>query len=312
MQHIFVLNPAAGQADSSTMLKEQILALYGESAVIYETRGIGDATAFVREYANAHKEQQLRFFACGGDGTFSEVVGGAVGFDHVAVGIVPVGTGNDFVRNFENKEHFLTLESQRDGSEISVDLLRCNDRYCVNMLNPGFDCEVVGCMQRIKRRVPSGMAYALGVLIELIKKPCATVKVIADGEVADDGKRLLCAVANGGFYGGGYHPLPHASISDGMIDVCLVKNVSRIRFITLIGKYKKGTHLSGKYDDILSCVKGKEYDISFDKPTPISVDGELVTVESIHMECVPGALSFIVPEGIAVPSSVQTEALLSV
>lgn len=297
MQHIFVLNPAAGQADSSTMLKEQILALYGESAVIYETRGIGDATAFVREYANAHKEQQLRFFACGGDGTFSEVVGGAVGFDHVAVGIVPVGTGNDFVRNFENKEHFLSLESQRDGSEISVDLLRCNDRYCVNMLNTGFDCEVVGCMQRIKRRVPSGMAYALGVLIELIKKPCATVKVIADGEVADDGKRLLCAVANGGFYGGGYHPLPHASISDGMIDVCLVKNVSRIRFVTLIGKYKKGTHIIPATRKVIHVLRCRHLTLEFPEPRQVSIDGELVSMDRCEIEVLPAAFRLVLPVG---------------
>jgi diacylglycerol kinase family enzyme len=123
------------------------------------------------------------------------------------------------------------------------------------MLNTGFDCEVVVKMQEIKRRVPAGMAYALGVLIELFKKPCVKLRVTADDVFVEEGEKLLCAVANGGFYGGGYHPLPHASLCDGMLDVCLVNNVSRFRFLSLIGKYKKGTHLIPATRDIITTLR---------------------------------------------------------
>ena len=302
MQHIFILNPAAGQADSTASLTQKIRQHYGEDALIYETRGVGDATAFVREYASTHTGTPLRFYACGGDGTFSEVAGGAVGFDHVAVGLVPVGTGNDFVRNFEHSENFLSLAHQKNGQEITIDLLRCNDRYCVNMLNTGFDCEVVGKMQEIKRRVPPGMAYALGVLIELIKKPCATMTVTADGQLVESGKLLLCAVANGGFYGGGYHPLPYASPADGWIDVCLVSNVTRLRFVSLIGKYKKGTHIIPQTRKIIKLLRCRSLCLEFPEERRVSIDGELVLMKRCEIEVLPQAMRLVLPEGCVLPA----------
>ncbi len=297
MQHIFILNPAAGHADSTRTLKEQIHAAYGDDAVIYETQGVGDATAYVRDYASAHPDQELRFYACGGDGTFSEVVGGAVGCPHAAVGIVPVGTGNDFVRNFTDKERFLSIEHQKNGSEIYIDLLRCNDRYCVNMLNTGFDCEVVARMEQIKRRVPAGMAYALGVVIELIKKPCAHITLCTEDGYTESGERLLCAVANGGFYGGGYHPLPDASPSDGVMDACLVKNVSRVRFVSLIGKYKKGTHIIPATRDIIKLVRCRRLTLTFPAPRRVSLDGELLMMDRCEIEVVPAAIRLVLPDG---------------
>ena len=180
---------------------------------------------------------------------------------------------------------------------MELDLIRCNEYYGVNLLNTGFDCEVVATMQKIKRRVPSGMAYALGVVFELLKKPCATVTATADGEVADSGKRLLCAVANGGYYGGGYHPLPCASLSDGWMDVCLVKNVSRVRFLTLIGKYKKGTHIIPATRKIIRLLHCRRLTLEFPAPRRVSVDGELVVMDRCDIEIVPAAIRLVVPQG---------------
>lgn len=306
MQHIFILNPAAGHADTTAALTTDIRNAFGDEAIIYTTTGIGDATNFVRQYAAEHTEQPLRFYACGGDGTFSEVVGGASGFSHVAVGVVPVGTGNDFVRNFRNNEGFMSLEKQRDGGEIAIDLLRCNDRYCVNMLNTGFDCEVVAKMQEIKRRVPANMAYALGVLIELIKKPCTQIKVFADGEYVCEGKKLLCAVANGGFYGGGYHPLPSASPSDGYIDMCLVDNVSRLRFISLVGKYKKGTHITPKTADVIRVLRCRKLCLEFPEQHRVCIDGELLMMDRCDIEVLPAAIRLVLPAG-CLPLYQETE-----
>jgi YegS/Rv2252/BmrU family lipid kinase len=297
MQHIFILNPAAGQSDSTKTLEEQIRQVFEDQAMIYYTTGVGDATNFVRDYCRKNPEEELRFYACGGDGTLSEVASGAYGFSNAAIGLVPVGTGNDFVRNFLSKEKFLSIEAQRNGREITIDLMRCNDRYCVNMFNTGFDCEVVKQMQVIKRKVPAGMAYALGVVIELIKKPCAVMKVTADGEFAMEGKKLLCAVANGGFYGGGYHPLPDASPIDGYMDVCTVENVSRVRFVSLIGKYKKGTHITPKTKKIIKLLHCRSLCIEFPEPRSVSLDGELVEMSRCELEMIPGALKFVLPQG---------------
>lgn len=297
MKHIFILNPAAGRADSTEATAAKINAVFGEDAQIHYTTGVGDATAFVKAYAEEHTEEPLRFYACGGDGTLSEVVNGAVGYPNVAVGLIPVGTGNDFVRNFENIDSFHSMEAQKAGREITIDLLRCNGRYCVNMINTGFDCEVVGSMEKIKRHVPSGMAYALGVVIQLMKMPGVDITATVDGERVEGGERLLCAIANGGYYGGGFHPLPQASTSDGYLDMCLVKRVSRSRFLSLIGSYKKGTHLNSKTEDIIDCYHARSVLLEFPEPRFVSMDGELLRMDRCELELVPGALRFVVPEG---------------
>lgn len=299
MQFFFILNPAAGQVNSADMLRKKIAQTFADhpSVHVYETSGAGDATDYVRDRCLAYPNDTLRFYACGGDGTFSEVAAGAMAFPHAAVGLIPVGTGNDFVRNFSGRENFLSMEAQKDAQVILADMIRCNDRYCVNMCNTGFDCEVVRKTQEIKRRVPAGMAYALGVVIELIKKPCVTMRVMADGQWVLEGKKLLCAVANGGYYGGGYHALPHASLTDGYMDVFIFDEISRTRFLTLIGKYKKGTHIIPRTRKFLKLLHCRSLRLEFPEVRSVSVDGELIEMQQCELEILPQALRLLVPRG---------------
>ena len=125
----------------------------------------------------------------------------------------------------------------------------------------------------------------------------AVMKVMADGVFALEGKKLLCAVANGGFYGGGYHPLPDASPIDGYMDVCMVENVSRLRFVSLIGKYKKGTHIIPQTQKIIKLLHCRSLCIEFPEPRSVSLDGELVEMSRCELEMIPGALTFVLPQG---------------
>ena len=304
MKHIFIINPAAGKGKEFAGLCDRIQAVCeerGEDYEIYRTRQVGDATDFVRRTC---KETTVpcRFYACGGDGTVNETVNGAVGFDHAQVAVLPIGTGNDFVRNFSPDAPFLDVEAQLDGQPIAVDLLKYNDRYSINMLNIGFDCEVVKKTALLKRHplVHEKMAYVAGILSTLIKKPGIHLSCRVDG---DDLKRktlLLAAFANGSFYGGGFKPTPYASISDGLIDACFIKDVSRTRFVSLIGLYKKGTHVGPRRTrDILEYIKCREIDILFDTPQSICVDGEIELTSSVHMEIAPQKLMLSLPRGVA-------------
>lgn len=297
MRHIFILNPAAGREDSTGRISEQITNSFGNAAEIYRTVGIGDATNYVRRYGEEHPEEPLRFYACGGDGTLSEVVSGAVGLSNAAVGLIPIGTGNDFVRNFTNIPQFLSLEAQKEGKEVWIDLLRCNDRYCVNMLNTGFDCEVVVQAAKIKRTVPSGMAYLLGIVRELAEMPGVEMTLMVDGKKVPCGEKFLCAVANGGYCGGGFHPSPRASLNDGYIDVCLVNRVSRLRFLRLVGSYKKGTHINPKTKDVLTSFRCRSLVMEFPQPRHVSIDGELPLLQRCEIAIVPSALKFVLPSG---------------
>ena len=112
--------------------------------------------------------------------------------------------------------------------------------------------------------------------------------------------------ANGAYCGGGFHSNPIASLLDGKIDTLFVSNISRLKFISLVGDYKKGTHLTEKFKNIIRNGKFDEIKLSFDKPTNISVDGEIVTVNELVLSVLRGAISFLVPNG-AAPISERAE-----
>ena len=113
MQHIFIINPTAGKVDASVALIPQIHAAASRAGIhptIEVTRRAGQARDLAAKYAASGQEVFL--YACGGDGTLNEVLQGAAGYDNAAVGCVPCGSGNDYVRNFGTQAQFLDLDAQ--------------------------------------------------------------------------------------------------------------------------------------------------------------------------------------------------------
>ena len=306
MKNYFIINPKAGKGKHAEALEAQIRSACehcGADFEIYLTTAVGDATRFVREKCAEGDSLPARFFACGGDGTLGEVVNGAVGVAGAYVGLIPSGTGNDFVRNFSEKELFFDIEAQIGGENVQVDVLKCNDLYAINMINIGFDCEVVKKKEAIQSRgiLPAKLAYIFGLVGTLARKPGVRATISFDGEGGTDTKYLLTTFANGKFCGGGFHSNPFAALNDGECDVLLVNDISRTRFVSLVGSYKKGTHINPKTAKILSSRKAQSVDIEFFGTQSISVDGELFDFERITISCVRGALGFTVPRGVKLP-----------
>ncbi len=303
MKHYFITNPAAGKKNSCEELHNKIKAVCSECGVdfeIYETTAAGDATRFVKETCESDTMTEKRFYACGGDGTLNEVVSGAVGQKNASVGLIPAGSGNDFVRNFKEKELFFDIKAQIEGDATPVDVLALNDKYAINMVNIGFDCEVVKKMVRIKRSplCPAGLAYIFGLVITLIKKPGVKVEVSVDGGEYKPYNLLLCTNANGCYCGGGFHSNPHAMLTDGKINYLFINNVSRIKFLTLVSSYKKGTHICEKNAKILTTGSGSTVDMRFSGIQSISIDGEVNDIDrELHFEIKRGALDFVIPRG---------------
>ena len=149
MKHLFILNSFAGTKDSTPELEAQIKALPQELDIVIEfTKGKGDATAIARRYAEAG--EPLRVYACGGDGTANEALHGIIGHDNAALGVVPVGTGNDYIRSLPAaREDFLDLAKMVRGDTVRADLLKCGEYYALNVISAGYDCEVADVRRRI-------------------------------------------------------------------------------------------------------------------------------------------------------------------
>ncbi len=315
MKYCFIINPASGKKETKEGLPKKITESAekkGLDVCVMITQRAGDVQEYIVSFYNANKDEDIRFYVCGGDGTVCEAVNGIMRIEdrsRVSLGVVPVGTGNDFVRNFTNSQIFFDIDAQLDAETLNIDVLQCNDFYSVNMINIGFDCQVVVKTASIKRRrwVPSKLAYIFGLVVTLIKKPGADMCVGTDADELEDKSLLLTTFANGSFCGGGFHSNPEASLCDGKINALFVKNISRARFLGLVGYYKKGTHLLGKYSDIISSCKADEYHMTFDKPTEMSVDGEIVTVDKADIRCIKGALNVLIPKGCVYSKHIKEE-----
>jgi len=300
MKHIFVVNPKAGKTDRVAQITEE-LEVYKDKIdyEIYVTKSIGDAREYVKAYLSSHpKDVIYRFYACGGDGTLHDVVNGAAGFENAEVACYASGSGNDFVKNFPDKERFKSLDCLINGKSQKIDLLKVDDKYCINIFNYGFDGEVTFGMLRFKRwpLVSGPMAYNLAAITSLLFKMNQYLKITVDNEVIFDGKGLLVAVANGNCYGGGFHCAPEAKIDDGLIDLCLVKKVSRFKAAGLIKIYKAGEHIHNpKLKDLIDYRRCQHVIVESHKPVAYAIDGEVFRKQRVVIDMIKSALNFVVP-----------------
>ena len=301
MEHIFIINPCAGQGKGAKMIHVIEEALEGTAYEysIYTTKAAGDAECFVRETCESGRA--VRFYVCGGDGSFHEAVNGLKGFPQAEVGLLPMGTGNDFVRNFGKKSDFLDILSQVEGNSIPCDVIELNGRYVVNMANIGFDCEVAAKAAEWKKKplVSGPAAYIMGILSEFAKPMGNRMSFRwADGNTMT-GKYLLCTIANGSFCGGGFCSSPEAALNDGLMDVGIVQMIPRRKFVGILPKYKTGTYLDtnlGKEKVLYR--KYNKLELAVAEPTHICIDGEISKFTYLKAEMVPQAFRFIVPKGL--------------
>ena len=308
MKTVFVVNPKAGKKNNIERLIERISEVASKlraDVEIYRTKAEGDATNFVRDFCE--KYGKARFIACGGDGTLCEVLNGAVEFDGTEIGVLPIGTGNDFVKNFEQAE-FENIEAQILSESERCDAIKYSANspdgtsktgYCANMFNIGFDCNVADAMVEMKKKpfVSGSMAYLLAIFTTLIKKKGADLEIELDGTPVHKGRLLLTSIANGKFCGGGVKSNPGACVHDGLMNVNIIKNITRTRFLTLLPHYMKGTHTGLKgVERFIRNTACKKITI---KPIGgrmrICVDGEIFSAGETTFEILHDAYNFVVP-----------------
>ena len=300
MKHIFIYNPAAGRSDNAIGHLTSNLKRYDGLITyeIYHTTEPGDATAYVRARCKAEPEEMLRFYACGGDGTANEVLHGIIGQPNASMTIFPCGSGNDFVKYYGGAKRFLDIDALINGVETPIDVMRIGDRYSLNVTNFGFDTAVARTMEKVRRKKIIGgkHAYTTGILAALAKAMKNDCTVFVDGEQINDGKMLLCTVANGSHVGGAFKCAPKSDNTDGLLEVCLVSPISRFTFIKLVNVYKQGTHLDDdRFEKIITYRRGKSVRVCAPEGFAYTLDGEIVEQNEFTIENCPAAIRFAVP-----------------
>jgi len=303
MRHIFIINPTAGRRDNSASVVkniEKVCKARGLEYDIYLTAHPKHATEIVIHSARKF-EGKLRFYACGGDGTLNEVAAGAAeAGENCSFTSIPIGTGNDYVKLFEGgREAFLDLDRLIDGTEIDIDYIRSDCGCSINVLSVGIDAEVARGKGKYKMFGNGLLPYAASAVECVIRGIGKEYYINIDGEQLD-GNYTLVFIGNGRFYGGGFCPVPCSKIGDGLLDVLLVKKVSRLEAAALVSKY-----ISGRYKELSQYItykQAKEIKI-FSKSNEdmcINLDGEVVESRHISMRIEPQKLRFVIPKGSSV------------
>ena len=310
MKHIFIINPAAGPQGAADDLRRELIEIGEEyDWEVYETKAPHDATEYVRKRATEDPRTVIRFYACGGDGTLNEVVGGAVGFPNVSVSCYACGSGNDFVKVYGGKERFRDVRGLLSAEEEAIDLIKIGDKYSVNVTNFGFDTCVAKTMMQVRRKKIIGgkNAYTTGIVKAIFTAMRNKCTVEADGEVLNpDGKMLLCTVSNGQYVGGSFRCAPKSDNKDGMVEVCLFKPVSLFRFLKLLPVYTEGKHLDEEHAERLSDImvyrRARTVRVTAPEGFAYTLDGEIVEENDFTIETVPAALRFAVPHVYEAPA----------
>ena len=298
MKHLFIINPAAGSRNRTQEYSDVIHKICRARKVKYEIRvstAPGEATRIAREAAETGEE--LRLYACGGDGTLNEVAAGAAGYENAAVTVFSGGSGNDFVKLFDDPKAFFDLHRLMDADEETFDLIDCNGDIALNICSVGLDARIGTDVSRYKRLplLHGFNAYIASTVVNVVKGIAEHYIVEVNGKRIDEEQTFVC-VCNGRYYGGGFNPVPEADPTDGMLDVLLVKKVSRAQVPGIIGKYK-----NGRYTELPHLVKHLKTDsirILCDKPTAINLDGELRTARTVEMKVSDKKIRFFYPKGL--------------
>lgn len=294
MKYLFLVNPISGSGSAAKLMPviETECKLRQLDYEIVKTSSKDDAKRVIGSMLPI--TDKLYVYVLGGDGSLYDAVNAAALHKNVSVGIIPCGSGNDFVRSFGDKSLFLDIAAQLDGKSVPIDLIRCNDSYSVNIASLGMDAEVANHQKRMRllSKINGSLSYIVSVFTAFIFNMNSKFKIIADGEVLD-GTYLFVVSANGRFYGGGFQPTPMANLRDGFIDLMLINAVSRFKVIKLMKCYREGKHLAIK--GLCKHRRVKRVEVHTEKVMTMQMDGELFSSDSFVFEMIKGGLNFIVP-----------------
>ena len=307
MEHIFIINPVSGTANAQTLLEPAISKAAEALSIpfqIIRTEYPGHAKELAEQFAKSG--ELVRLYACGGDGTFNEVVAGTLGYPNAETACVPCGSGNDFVRNFGTKEEFLDLPNLIRGKSCLIDLIETQYGIATAICSAGLDAQVAYGIPKFRRIPFAGgeTAYQLSILTSLCSRLGHRLRIEADGEVFT-GKYLMLAICNGMTYGGGFRAAPQADLQDGLLDLVMVKKISRLRIAGVVSTYKQGRHLQdGKVipalQDVMTFrrVKAVKVQTLDNRPIVVTQDGECAPRTELSARVEPLSARVVLPESI--------------
>src|SRR4051812_4290699 len=288
-----ILNPSAGSVRDPDELAERIGRLLDADVCL--TSKPGSAARLAR---TAIRKGAELIVAAGGDGTLNGVINGiAENAEDLSVGLLPLGTGNDFARTLGLPTDLeAAIEVVRSGETRAVDMVRVTSdkvRYFINVSAGGFSGLVNEKLTTAMKKTWGPLAYLRSAAAALPELRAYQTTLAFDNTESLMLELYNVVVANGRYVAGGTLIAPEASIDDGMLDVILIQKRSAPELALLAAQAALGTHLSS---EAVVFRRAAKLTVNSKPGMWFNVDGELVGNEPARFEILPRALRFVVPK----------------
>jgi diacylglycerol kinase (ATP) len=293
-----IVNPAAGGGKSGR-LAGPALARLREKALhidVIASTGPGHAVQLARE---AYVQGYRKFLAVGGDGTAHEILNGVFANrrdpERIALGFLPLGTGNSFLRDFTDKGAEASLDALVTNRSRPVDLIRLThasgEIYSFNILSVGFTADVGAIANRVFK--PLGhLGYLCGVFVRVAQLKRRAFILRSDDEQEWDTRRsLFLAFNNSKFTGGTMLIAPDANPSDGLIEFVRWGPIGRLGLLRMLAKLYDGTHIK---HPLASRKAVKHVEFKIPVPVDVLIDGEIFSLECKSLDIQPSAVDIYI------------------
>lgn len=290
---LFLINRFSGKKNALSMAQEAKAFLEAEGYHIewLESEYIGHFSAV----ASGLKAEETNIIAVfGGDGTMHEVVNGLMKLPDpsaIDIALFPAGSGNAFNYDLDCLNPEETLQRILLRNTRKVDVFEVADdrekRYSFNIVGWGLVTEINRAAERM--RWIGNSRYTLSALLRIMRNPSSTLRITIDGRT-HEGLFSFVLLCNTKHTGKGMKMAPMAELSDGWMDVLVVRKTSLFSILKLFPKIYSGKHI---YSDKLEYVKAKRVDLHTSQINPLNIDGEIVGNSPCSIRMIPGAISVI-------------------
>lgn len=283
-----IVNPAAGNGHGARIARHIAadLAAVGMRVDVVTTPGPGEAA---RLASNAVEDGYDRVIAVGGDGTANEIGNGLVGTP-VALGLYPIGYGNDFARALGYPRERSQLASfLAQARPRRIDVGEVNGRVFLNAAGVGIDGHVTERIIASVRVVGPTLGYFVGALVSIATYRPRPMRVRI-GDMTLEGKYLVVVAANGTHFGSGMHVAPEAKLDDGLLEIIVGGDLGRWSSLVALAKLYRGTHVDGR---TILAFRAPALEVELDEPLPMEADGEASRAHGLVIGLRPRALTVL-------------------
>jgi YegS/Rv2252/BmrU family lipid kinase len=293
-----IVNPAAGGGRSAKLAGPALARLRekGLEIDVIASTGPGHTVQLARE---AYVQGYRRFLAVGGDGTAHEILNGVfagrANVQRIALGFLPLGTGNSFLRDFTRDGAEASMQALLENRKRSVDLIRlthaAGEAYSFNLLSIGFTADVAALTNRMFK--PFGhLGYLLGVFVRVVQLRRRSFALRCDDDREWDERRSLFLTFNNSKYTGGTMLIaPQADPTDGLIEFVRWGPIGRLGLLRTLPRLYDGTHIE---HPLASRRAVRRVEFNAGVPVDVMIDGEVATLECRSLDILPAAVDIYI------------------